>query len=157
MHQTLIQWFQWALFILPWFLLVFLDKRKVRRFMPVTLLAIVLVVFFTQLGSNMGWFFATPTIVAFTDISARTYGFFAVGTLFIFYFTFGRFWIYVLTNLILDSFQTIIVRPFFIKLGLEKAGSWNNWQILALMTFIAILLYLYQIWQDDVMQKWKVN
>ena len=157
MHQTLVQWYQWAIFILPWFLLIFLDKNKVKRYMPVTLLSIVLVLLCVQLGRNLGWFYVTPSIVLFNGASAYSFGVFAVGTLFIFYFTFKRFWLYFVTNLVLDIFQIFVVRPFNIKLGLEKEGSFTNWQTIMLMTFIALLLYGYQLWQDDVMQKWKVN
>lgn len=157
MHQTLVQWFQWAILILPWFLLIFLDKNQVKRYMPVTILSIVLVLLCVQLGRNLGWFYVTPSIVLLNNASAYSFGVFAVGTLFIFYFTFKRFWLYFVTNLVLDIFQIFVVRPFNIKLGLEKEGSFTNLQTILLMTFIALLLYLYQIWQDDVMQKWKVN
>jgi hypothetical protein len=146
-------WYEWGVLILPWFLLFFFNKYTIKRFMPVTLLSIVLVTLAYQLGDNMGWYFAHPKIVMFTNISAKSFGLFAVGTLIIFHFTYGKFWLYCIVNLCLDNFQLWVVNNQTEKIGITSDGSLNNFQNLGIMTLIAILLYLYQIWQDEIMNK----
>lgn len=103
----------WSLLILPWILLLFFDKQKVKRFFPVLLLSIVLNSVVYQLAQKLNWFTVTKNLPFLTNISPSVYGMFAVGTLLIFYFTYGNFLLYFIINLLFDIFQSYIVTPFY--------------------------------------------
>lgn len=143
----------WGLLILPWFLLLFFDKNRIKRFFPVLLLSIVLNSILYQLAEKLNWFFVKENLPFLTDITPTVYGMFAVGTLLIFYFTYGKFWLYFIVNLLFDIFQSYVVTPFYGKLGLFERQEMNGFESLLIMTLMALIFYLYQKWQDTVMLK----
>ncbi|GKU82701.1 hypothetical protein [Niallia sp. NCCP-28] len=143
----------WGLLILPWFLLLFFDKNRIKRFFPVLLLSIVLNSILYQLAEKLNWFFVKENLPFLTDITPTVYGMFAVGTLLIFYFNYGKFWLYFIVNLLFDIFQSYVVTPFYGKLGLFERQEMNGFESLLIMTLMALIFYLYQKWQDTVMLK----
>lgn len=143
----------WSLLILPWFLLLFFDKQRIKRFFPVLLLSIVLNSLVYQLAQKLDWFTVTKNLPFLTNISPSVYGMFAVGTLLIFYFTFGRFWLYFIVNLLFDLLQSFVVTPFYGKLHLFKRQDMNGFESVLIMTVMSLIMYSYQRWQDSVMIK----
>lgn len=143
----------WSLFILPWFLLLFFDKQRIKRFFPVLLLSIVLNSVVYQLAQKLNWFTVSENLPFLTNISPSVYGMFAVGTLLIFYFTNGRFWLYFVINLLFDSLQSFVVTPFYGKLHLFERQDMNGFESVLIMTLMSLIMYMYQKWQDTVMLK----
>lgn len=145
----------WSLLILPWFLLLFFDKQRIKRFFPVLLLSIVLNSLVYQLAQRLNWFTVSENLPFLTNISPSVYGMFAVGTLLIFYFTYGRFWLYFIVNLLFDILQSYVVTPFYGKLHLFERQEMNGFQSVLIMTVMSLIMYMYQKWQDTVILKSK--
>ena len=141
----------WSLFILPWFLLLFFDKQRIKRFFPVLLLSIVLNSVVYQLAQKLNWFTVSKNLPFLTNISPSVYGMFAVGTLLIFYFTYGKFWLYFVVNLLFDILQSYVVTPFYGKLHLFERQEMNGFESVLIMTVMSLIMYIYQKWQDTVM------
>jgi len=79
-----------------------------------------------------------------------TYGAFLCGTIWIFHFTFDKkFWVYILTNILIDGFYSFIVLNILIWLGIYKLVNMGNLGIFMLMIFLAVIIYPYQKWQDS--------
>jgi hypothetical protein len=84
-----------AMLILPWLSLIFINKYSLKRFMPVAILASLLVTIIFELGYVYSWWKVQAELVPWDKITSvpLVYGVFLVGTIWIFRFTFGRtFW-----------------------------------------------------------------
>ncbi|OZU88652.1 hypothetical protein CIL03_10200 [Virgibacillus indicus] len=78
------------------------------------------------------------------------YGAFLIGTIWIFYFTFGRFWLYLITNIVIDFLFAFPMNEWFEKLGLYKLVNYTNWNIFFTFIFMALVIYCYQLWQEKI-------
>lgn len=143
--------FIWALFIIPWISLFFLNRTAIRRYMPVALFATVLNTIIGQLAWKYDWWDFKETLFSWDKIAPlyTVYSIFLVGTIWIFYFTFRKFWIYFVVNIIVDLLYGLVFANFLGKLDIREKGNLSPLQNLLLMTFIGIILYLYQLWQED--------
>jgi hypothetical protein len=78
----------WSLLILPWLSLLFLDRSKIRRYMPVALLATVFRTLVNQVGWEYHWWKYKPFFIWDKVIPVyMVYGIFLVGTIWIIAFT----------------------------------------------------------------------
>lgn len=145
----------WSLFIFPWLSLFFMKGSAIRRYMPVALFAAVLNTILAQVSWSYNWWQFKETLFKWDKIAPlfSVYGIFMVGTIWIFYFTFRRFWLYFIVNLIIDLFYGVGFSKMLNKLEIRENGIISPWQNLLLMTTIGVILYLYQIWQEGIFQK----
>lgn len=146
----------WSFFIIPWISLIFLhklNKDAVRRYMPVALFATVINTIFYQIAWTYDWWKYKETLFAWDKVAQihTVYGVFLVGTIWIFYFTFGKFWLYFIVNLIIDCIYSFGFRALWRKLKITTAGgNLTPLEGILIMTFIAIILYGYQKWQQGL-------
>ena len=143
-----------AMLILPWLTLFFINKYSMKRFMPVAILASLLVTIIFEIGYIYDWWKVQVEIAPWDEITSvpLVYGVFLVGTIWIFYFTFdSKFWVYMLTNLLMDGFYSFIGLNILIRFGIYKLVNMGNLGIFLLMAFLAIIIYPYQKWQDSIM------
>lgn len=140
----------WGLLILPWLLLFFFDKERIKRFFPVLLLSIALNSIIYQLAQKLNWFTVKDNLPFLTNISPSVYGMFAIGTLLIFYFTYGRFLMYLFVNMIFDLFQSFVVTPMYGKFNLFERQEMNGFESFLLMMLMSLILYIYQKWQETI-------
>jgi hypothetical protein len=143
-----------AMLILPWLTLLFINKHSMKRFMPVAILASLLVTIIFEIGYVYNWWKVQIEIAPWDEITSvpLTYGVFLVGTIWIFHFTFDRkFWIYMLTNILIDGFYAFIALNILIRFGIYKLVNMGNLGIFMLMIFLAVIIYPYQKWQDSIM------
>jgi len=88
--------------ILPWFTLFFMKRGEIKRYMPVALFAIVLTTIIHDIGITLGFWVVQEAAFPFNEMMPYFYGLIPVLTIWIFKFTNGRFWVYMVTNAILD-------------------------------------------------------
>lgn len=150
---------KWSLFIIPWISLFFLNSSAIRRYMPVALFATVLNTIIAQLAWKFNWWKFNEGLFSWDKIAPlyTVYGVFLVGTIWIFYFTFRKFWVYVIVNIIVDLFYGMGMVKLLNKLNIRENGSFTPLQNLLTMTVLAILLYLYQLWQERIFEKENVQ
>lgn len=143
----------WSSFLVPWLSLFFLDKQTIKRFMPVAIFASLLVTVQNELAYTYKWWVVKETILPqIITYFPFVYGAFLVGTIWIFYFTFGNFKLYLLINLAIDALFAFPLNEWFESLGLYKLVNYTNWEILFTFTLMAVLIYLYQLWQQEVLK-----
>jgi hypothetical protein len=143
-----------AMLILPWLTLFFIDKHSMKRFMPVAILASLLVTIVFEIAYVYDWWKVQVEIAPWDEITSvpLTYGAFLVGTIWIFHFTFDRkFWVYMLTNIFIDGLYSFVILNMLIRVGIYKLVNMGNFGIFMLMTLIAVIIYAYQKWQDSIM------
>lgn len=145
----------WAMFILPWLTLFFMKKEDIKRYMPVALLSIVISTVVQDIGVTLGfWVVPRGVILPFTEMPPYFYGTIPIITLWVFKFTYGRFWLYMVTNAILDSGFTSSQLSFLFPEESIGITSFHNW----LMSLsVAVMLYLYQMWQEGIFAQEKRN
>jgi hypothetical protein len=143
----------WSIFIIPWISLIFLDRSAIRRYMPVALFATVLNTILAQMAWSYNWWKFKETLFSWDKIAPlfTVYGIFLVGTIWIFYFTFRKFWIYIVVNLIVDCIYSFGFRALWKKLKITtSAGNLSPIEGILIMTIISISLYIYQMWQEGL-------
>lgn len=138
--------------ILPWLSLMFMNKHSIKRFMPVAILASLLVTIIFEIGYLYDWWRILAVLTPWDRITSvpLVYGVFLVGTVWIFHFTFDRkLWVYVVVNLLFDVFYSFIVLNILVGIGIYSLNNMKNFGILMLMFFLALIIYPYQKWQDN--------
>jgi hypothetical protein len=128
-----------------------MKKEEVKRWMPVTLFAVILTTIIHDIGTTLGFWATRESIFPFYQMMPYFYGTMPILTIWTFKFTYGRFGIYFVTNIILD----IVFNFFLLHYFLPSRGlmDFNISPFLSLpITLIhAIAIYGYQMWQDDIL------
>ncbi|WP_237661792.1 hypothetical protein [Sutcliffiella horikoshii] len=109
--------------------------------------------FVFQMAEKFDWWEIKQNINLLDNITPFVYGVFLVGTVIILYFTYERFIVFFKTNLIADTFLSFGLSKWYEYLGIYELKNMNEFGVLLLTTVIALLIYLYQKWQDGVMIK----
>ncbi|MDE5053298.1 hypothetical protein NDK25_13760 [Niallia taxi] len=140
----------WSFFILPWLVLFFLKKHKVKRYFPGGLFGALILTVIFQIAEKYHWWTIEENIPILTNVTTFVYGSFLVGTIIILYFTFGNFIKYLVTNLIIDSLLSFGISKWYEHLNIYKLVNINSFGVYIVTTVVAILIYFYQIWQDKL-------
>jgi hypothetical protein len=143
----------WSFLIVPWLSLLLLKREVVKRYMPVAIFTALLVTIYNELGYTFQWWIVKqtifPWIITFVPF---VYGGFLVGTIWIFHFTFGKFWLYMIANIVIDFlFMFPINYVFEKKLELYKLIHQDSWDVFFIFIGIAVVIYVYQVWQEGVL------
>ncbi|WP_280771749.1 hypothetical protein [Salipaludibacillus daqingensis] len=142
----------WLLLILPWASLFFLKMDTVRRYMPVALFMTVIHTLSYQAAYHYGWWNeANSSLFGWDKVVPVpwVYGPYLVIVIWIFHFTFGKFWMYLIVNILLDGGFMYIVYPVLQRVGLVSSDStMSTIVIVAMMIGFALIIYLYQLWQE---------
>lgn len=146
-NQTLF----WSFIILPWFTLFFMKKEEIKRYMPVALFASLGGTAFSELALALDFWTIKDSIFPFYHVIALVYGLFPVVVIWIFKLTYNHFLRYMIANAVVDFILTFIIDPWFIRRGIFQFVNINNFQALLIALFIAVILYGYQMWQEDVL------
>lgn len=139
---------QWAALALSWLSLPLMGGRAVRRFMPVALFVTVLNSIVCQMAWHYHWWVIQKPTAPWSRIMdlSLVYGVFLVGTMWIFYFTYGHFWRFVAVNAAAQLLFAL-ASPWIEKAGiLELNTSWIFTMLLMFGT--SLIIYPYQLWQE---------
>nr|WP_040513517.1 hypothetical protein [Gracilibacillus halophilus] len=146
MNQMLL----WSSFILPWLLLIPLQRKQMKRFLPAALFGALLLTIVFQVAEQFRWWEIQENIIILTSVTPFVYGIFLVGTIIILYFTYFNFWVYIITNLIIDAFLSFGVNALYEYLGIYRLIHIDSFGIYALTILIAVLIYSFQRSMDKV-------
>jgi hypothetical protein len=141
---------KWALFLVPLLTLFFIGKGHLKRYLPVALLVTVINTLFYQAGYYYAWWRESGIFEWDQMIPVQwIYTAYPAATLWLFRFTYGRFWLYILVNAILDGAYVYLWYPVQQKMGMAiTETTLPNWVVYLLMVGTAILIYGYQKWQE---------
>ncbi|MBL4934222.1 hypothetical protein JK636_00460 [Clostridium sp. YIM B02515] len=144
-----------AMLILPWLSLFLLSKYSIKRFMPVAILGSLLVTIVFEIGYVYEWWKIQQKITPWDVITSvpLVYGIFLVGTIWVFHFAYERkFGIYIFINILVDGFYSFIALKVLISIGIYRLVNMGNLGIFLMMLTIAVIIYIYQKWQDGIMK-----
>ncbi len=134
--------------VLPWVTLLFFDKKDLRRFMPVALLAVITTSIVMETGITLGWWKIKQTVYPLNQTIPYIYGLAPVVTLWVFKYTFRRFWFYLALDSAFNLGFAFLFTPWLVRLGIKEFTT-TGLTLFLLITAISLLLYLYQMWQEE--------
>lgn len=138
----------WSMFILPWATLFFMKRQDIIRFMPVALLSIVISSLSQEAGSTMGLWRIDQTLYPLNQTISYMYGLVPVVTLWLFKYTYQRFRWYLGVDAFFNLFFAYLFTPWLASRGI-KAFNTSSLNLFLIVTAISLLLYLYQMWQEQ--------
>ena len=141
----------WCCLIVPWFSLFFMEREAVKRYIPVAVFTALLLSILSQHAYVANWWTLKASIFPWDRItnSALAYGLFFVATMWIFKLTYGRMWLYLLTNLCIDALQAFVFNDWMIRAGLYELNRLREWHLLLIMLSVAVVIYVFQVWLDS--------
>jgi hypothetical protein len=138
-------------FIVSWLVAFIIGKKNIRRFAPVAILSIFLVTLVELTAYHLNWWrFKRILVQKINSVDlAILLGPFFIGTIGIFSLTYRfGFRVYLLANIILDSFFSYIILPFLEKIGLLHLTKITRTGVNFLMISVAVVIYPFQKWID---------
>lgn len=145
----MIKTMQWLILFLPWLTLFAARKGFVRRLMPSVVFTCLTVTIVFIMGYTFKWWTIHEYIVPWGNIVdvSFTYGIFAVGTFWIFYFTGRSFLLFVLVNALVDAIFSFAILPLMERIKIITMGSMPLWQTYLLNLTVMLIIYAYHRWQ----------
>ncbi|MGM0903084.1 MAG: hypothetical protein ACQEXB_18545 [Bacillota bacterium] len=135
-----------GLFLFPWLTTFFIPKNVFKKYTPVATFASLLVVIESMLSVPFKWWTVKGGLLnkVFNDLSFILGPFF-IGTIWIFRFTFGKFWMYLLTNTLMDLFLAYPVNWLMQKLKVYKLENFKPKHIFYISICFALVIYGFQL------------
>ncbi|MGJ9382067.1 hypothetical protein [Salipaludibacillus sp. CF4.18] len=142
----------WLMFLVPIASLLLIGDKTLRRFLPVALFVTVINTLIYQAAYHYNWW-REPGLFDWDKVAniPWVYSAYLVATLWIFKLTYGKFTIYLITNLILDGVYIYLWYPIQQKLGLAS-GEMSPDITYLIMIGVALLIYGFQIWYEKDLQ-----
>lgn len=144
----------WSLLIVPWLSLIFMKKDGIKTYLSTTIFTALLVTIVYEIAYVYQWWDLNITIVPWGKITnvSYAYGIFSIGTLWIFYLTYKKFWLYLLTNIVIDGIDAFFVtwfmesRKIIFYLNITKIG------LFLVMVSLSLLAYGFQKWHEKTFE-----
>jgi len=138
----------WAMLILPWLTLFFMKKEDIRRFMPLALFTMVVTSIVIEAGITLGLWNIRETTYPLNQTISYVYGFAPVVAVWIFKFTYNKFWIYIAADTVFNLIFGFLFTPWLASRGIKDLLT-SRFSVFLIVTGLAVLLYLYQMWQEN--------
>jgi hypothetical protein len=134
-----------GLIILSWSTIFFLPKKSLKNFLPVSFFASLLVLLMSMLSIPYKWWTVHGDIKQkITSDLSFIFGPFFVGTIWIFHFTYGKFWLYFMTNAIVDYAFAYPLTILFQRLKVYKLVNFKPIHVFLSFLSYAVIIYGYQ-------------
>ncbi len=131
--------------ILPWLTAPFIGSKAIKRFLPGAIFMCIYVTAEGYLAEKRKWwwfpFTGKPNVLGEMPLIL---GPFFVGSLWILKYTYGKFTIYSLLNIVVDSLFTFFVLDWFKKIGYVTLVRFNKFQLSLIFLVKSILMYAFQ-------------
>lgn len=141
----------WSLIIVPWLTLFLIKKEDLRRFMPVALFAALTSVMMHDIGLTLNWWVTKETAYPLHSLLPQYFGAFPVGVIWIFKYTYDRFWVYMASNVAFDFFAAYALIPFLTFRNTFSLIGCSKLQLFVQFLVHAVILYCYQKWQEGTL------
>lgn len=144
----------WMILITPWLTLSLLKKEGIKRFMPAAIFASFLMMIYNIIAYNQHHWEISDTIIPWLKplFVSGVFGAFPVITLWIFYFTYGNFKRYLLTNIVLDFMFAFFPLHYLFHdvLKIYKLVAITPLERFILFVTFSIVIYGFYKWQEEI-------
>ncbi|WP_421383790.1 hypothetical protein ACOJQI_04185 [Bacillus salacetis] len=130
------------LLVFSWVMLPFAGWRSIKRFMPASLFMCFFLLIEDVIAERFKWWIIYPNLSSkISGMTPFAVGPFFTGSIFILKYTYGRFPLFLLVNLIVDTFFVYPFYRWFKKLGVWTLIKMNQLQLLSVFLTKSILMY----------------
>jgi hypothetical protein len=144
------QVFLWSIFILPWLPMFFMKKEIIKRFISTALLSVVMSLLIVQIGEVLEWWVFKEYAYPLRSPS-YVYSLNPIITILIFRFTYGRFWLYLVVDVIANlGFAYPYIGYFLTIRGIVQYLKFGAIHVVIITTAMGVVLYWYQMWQEGI-------
>lgn len=145
---------QYILLVVPWFSLILMKNDNIRRFTPVVILTALIVTITHEIAYSLHWWELPDHITPWGNITGicYSYGSFLVGTIWIFNFTYGKFWLYFLANLVVDWLWAYPIIHFLGSWNVFQYVNFKEWNVWMLALSQGLVIYLFQMWFEKTFE-----
>lgn len=141
----------WGTLIIPWLSLFLLPGKDIKRFMPAGLLTTLLAIIAGEVGVANGWWYFRETTYPLAVFPTMFYGICPIIPLWVLKYTYGRFWIYLLVEILGNIAYVFLFVPWLAGRGiLDLPAKPIAFLVTMIITF---LLYGFQMWQEGVFDR----
>jgi hypothetical protein len=131
--------------ILPWLTVPFIGKKTLKRFLPGVIFMCLYVTAEGTLAERKKWWWfpysVKPNVLGEMPLIL---GSFLVGSFWILKYTYGKFSLYILVNIVIDSVFTYLALGWFKKIGYVSLVRLTKFQLSLLFMVKSILMYGFQ-------------
>lgn len=143
----------WLLFAVPWLTLLAMKREEILRYLPVGLFAIVTTTIVHDIGIPAGFWVVRQAAFPLNEMLPYFYGLIPVLTMWIFKFTNGHFWSYMLVNAVVDiGFAYYFLARLLPGWGIYSLAEISSFGVWLINLGHALTLYLYQKVQEGALQ-----
>ena len=139
------------MFLIPWLSLFFMKKEEVKHWMPVSMFALVLTIIIHDVGTTLGFWATRESTFPFYQMIPYFFGTMPVLTIWVFKLTYGDFGKYFITNTVLDIGSNFFLLNYFLPNRGILDFSISPFLSLPITFVHTVVIYGYQMWQDDVL------
>jgi hypothetical protein len=138
----------WGTLILPWLSLLFMPKEDIKRYISAGFLSTILCIIVVETGIRYKWWAIRETTYPFSVMPTYVYGFFPILPMWLLKYTYRRFGLYLAVDIVLNIVFAFAVLPWFAR---RRIVDFHAGLIVFIFeTIIAVVLYGYQKWQEDI-------
>jgi hypothetical protein len=140
--------------IVPWITLFFMPKEEIKRWMPAALFVMVTNTIIVDVGVTWKVWETHQNVYPLSEMISFVYGALPIGAMWILKFTYGRFWLYAVVQVIFSLVFILLVQPFLHRRGIfvwVDADALAGIGAFTTTVVHLISLYLYQMWQDEAL------
>lgn len=139
------------MFIIPWFTLPMLGIKSIKRFLPASIFISLIVTLESIFAKKRKWWWwyerLHPNLQGGFPL---TWGPFLIGSMWILKLTYGKFFIYLISNFLVDTLFTYPFVTFLKKQGIASLVRLKKYQLSLLFFFKSLLLYGFQILKEKL-------
>lgn len=145
------QIFLWAILILPWLTLYFMKKEEIKRFIPVALFTSITSMIIVEVGASYKLWALKETIFPLTHTFPYHLGLAPVVAMWLFKFTYEKFWRYLSVDAIYNLVFAYVFTPWLAARGIRENIVATSLSLFIIVTLHGLLLYIYQMWQEGAL------
>jgi hypothetical protein len=128
-----------------------MKKEGIKRYISVTIFTALLVTIIYEIAYTYNWWKILVTISPWGYITnvIYSYGSFFIGTLWIFYLTYDKFWLYLVTNIVIDGIDAFFIRSFMESRQIIHYINISKINLFFLMVGLSLVAYVFQKWYEN--------
>ncbi|TYS66387.1 hypothetical protein FZD47_02555 [Bacillus infantis] len=145
-------------FLLPWISLPLIGGKTIKKYALSSLvMSLYLILEFSYAEKKKWWWFPTNAKPNFINGFPLIFGPFLVGSIWIMKYSYGKFYLYLLLNIVVDSAFTYFGMNVFNKMGYATLVRLTKFQLSLVFFIKTFVLYWSQIFIEMVVNKNKVR
>ncbi|NRD76793.1 hypothetical protein HPT25_04715 [Bacillus sp. BRMEA1] len=144
--------------IIPWLTAPLIGKNTFIRFLPVATFIGYIFGFISEIADNRKWWKVKNALFPkyHLDIS-YLFGLYFIVTIWVFKLTFGNFYKYLTTNIVIDLVFSYPIVKFFTKVGVFEFKKMQPKDFCIISILMSIFIYFYQTVVERVIVKEKIK